>query len=115
MVPLGPCTRNGLTSFALKARDAGESEDAVQEKVCAAGERPTRLNMCFRVGTLCLTATPCVMKTYSGPVWMHCEFNNELTRQYPAALQSASCAACPLRDSPILSSQLQNGDVILPW
>lgn len=33
MVPSGPCARSGLTSFALRAGDAGEPEDAVQEEV----------------------------------------------------------------------------------
>lgn len=42
-MPLRLCMResNGLSSFALKAKDGGESEDAVQEEVCTGGGKAT--------------------------------------------------------------------------
>lgn len=91
MVPLGPRIEERAHIICTKSKDGmlGSQRDAVQEMVWPTEEEEEEeagLNVCLRVGTLCLTT----LHDYSGPMRMHYEFHNELTHWTPADPQSVS-------------------------
>lgn len=82
MVPLGPRMRNGPTSFALAARDAGGCGPGGVEPDRRGGGGGVK---CVFYGRDFVSHKKYLKKTQSGPMWMHSEFHTEPTRWTPAA------------------------------